>query len=239
MCGLVQYHQILLDAGYDDIDFIADITRDELIEVGVSKYAHLKRLMKSIGQLIELTDSGTASANSKYYMITSSLCLHDCTGPTPSSGSSTPVIQTTSLANQNPPVEVTNQSAPVTTATATTQPSGTDDAAADDHMINKNVTMDTTSNKKEITLQGAVAMDNTVTSRKGPPPVPTRASSTALTDEQRQQQLRQAAIGSHDVPSTKVPPKVAKKPKANKQPTQPQASTGNHSYFCRLNNVMH
>ena len=50
---------------YDDIDFIADITRDELIEVGVSKYAHLKRLMKSIGQLLELTDSGTASANSK------------------------------------------------------------------------------------------------------------------------------------------------------------------------------
>lgn len=65
LCGLVQYHQVLLDAGYDDIDFIADITRDELIEVGVSKYGHVKRLMKSIGQLLELTDSGTASASSK------------------------------------------------------------------------------------------------------------------------------------------------------------------------------
>ena len=78
LCGLVQYHQILVDAGYDDIDFIADITRDELIEVGVSKYAHLKRLMKSIGQLIELTDSGTASANSEY-SIAVSLCSHDLT----------------------------------------------------------------------------------------------------------------------------------------------------------------
>jgi len=64
-CGLTQYHQLLVEAGYDDIDFIADITRDELIEVGVSKYGHLKRLMKSIGQLLELIDSGTASANSE------------------------------------------------------------------------------------------------------------------------------------------------------------------------------
>ena len=79
MCGLVQYHQILLDAGYDDIDFIADITRDELIEVGVSKYAHLKRLMKSIGQLIELTDSGTASANSKQlYHCAHMIILYHC-----------------------------------------------------------------------------------------------------------------------------------------------------------------
>jgi len=68
-CGLTQYHQLLVEAGYDDIDFIADITRDELIEVGVSKYGHLKRLMKSIGQLLELIDSGTASANSELPLV--------------------------------------------------------------------------------------------------------------------------------------------------------------------------
>ena len=77
------------------------------------------------------------------------------------------------------------------------------------------------------TRQGAVAMDPT---RKGPPPVPTRASSTALTDEQRQQQLQQQQQ-LREVTAVKVPPKVAKKPKANKRPTQPQASTGNHSYY--------
>ena len=68
-------------------------------------------------------------------------------------------------------------------------------------------------------------MDPTVTSRKGPPPVPTRASSTALTDEQ-QQQRQQQQQQSPDVSAVKVPPKVAKKPKANKRPTQPQASAG-------------
>lgn len=104
-----------------------------------------------------------------------------------------------------------------------------------DHMITKNVTMDTSSDRKGITRQGAVAMDPT---RKGPPPVPTRASSTALTDEQQKQQKQQSGVvadppdGSHDILAAvaKAPPKVAKKPKANKRSTQPQASTGNHSY---------
>ena len=96
-------------------------------------------------------------------------------------------------------------------------------------MINKNV--DTSSDKRGITRQGAVAMDPT---KKGPPPVPTRASSTALTDEQRRQQQQGAVVtappdGSHDASSVKMPPKVAKKPKPNKRPTQPQASTGNHT----------
>lgn len=94
----------------------------------------------------------------------------------------------------------------------------------DDHMITKNVD----------TRQGAVAMDPT---RKGPPPVPTRASSTALTDEQRKQQQRQQQQ-QHDVTTVKVPPKIAKKPKANKRPPEPQASTGNHSYFLQLVNYV-
>lgn len=35
--GLSQYEEALLDAGYDDIDFISDITIDELCDVGITK----------------------------------------------------------------------------------------------------------------------------------------------------------------------------------------------------------
>lgn len=35
--GLGQYEEVLLDAGYDDIDFITDITTEELMDVGVTK----------------------------------------------------------------------------------------------------------------------------------------------------------------------------------------------------------
>ena len=31
------YEAVLLDAGYDDIDFITDITPDELKDVGITK----------------------------------------------------------------------------------------------------------------------------------------------------------------------------------------------------------
>ena len=37
LLGLSQYEEILLEAGYDDIDFIADITLDELIDLGITK----------------------------------------------------------------------------------------------------------------------------------------------------------------------------------------------------------
>ena len=100
-------------------------------------------------------------------IITALSFLHDLIiGPTPSSGSSTPVIQANNLTKQN-----------ASSATTTT--------------INQN-------------------------------------------EQQKQQSaiLANSSDGSHDVPAavTKIPPKVAKKPKANKKPTQPQASTGNHSY---------
>ena len=32
-----QYEASLLEAGYDDIDFVADITSDELIDLGITK----------------------------------------------------------------------------------------------------------------------------------------------------------------------------------------------------------
>ncbi len=35
--GLIQYEQVLIDAGYDDIDFISDISNEELQEIGITK----------------------------------------------------------------------------------------------------------------------------------------------------------------------------------------------------------
>ena len=37
LIGLSQYDQALNDAGYDDIDFISDITSEELEDIGVTK----------------------------------------------------------------------------------------------------------------------------------------------------------------------------------------------------------
>ena len=35
--GLIQYEAVMLDAGYDDIDFICDITIDDLHDLGITK----------------------------------------------------------------------------------------------------------------------------------------------------------------------------------------------------------
>lgn len=37
MLGLAQYEPVLLDAGYDDIDFISDITAEELRDINITK----------------------------------------------------------------------------------------------------------------------------------------------------------------------------------------------------------
>lgn len=37
LIGLTQYEQALIDAGYDDIDFISDITSEELEDIGITK----------------------------------------------------------------------------------------------------------------------------------------------------------------------------------------------------------
>ena len=132
--------------------------------------------------------------------------------------------------NQNPPM---GPSASTTNINQNVLPATSEDAVAD-HMTNKNEE-DTSADKKGITRQGAVTMDPAIASRKGPP-VPTRAASTGLTEEQRRQQLQQQKgvvsgppDSSNDMAAvTKIPPKVAKKPKPNKRSPQPQASTGNH-----------
>jgi len=102
--------------------------------------------------------------------------------------------------------------------------------------------MDHVNNKEErgLTRQAAVAVDTT-TARKGPPPIPTRSSSTALTDKEQQQMKGVAQQGGVAAPqnapanmttATKVPPKVAKKPKgAKRQSPQPQPPTGRGSSY--------
>lgn len=35
--GLSQYEEVMLEAGYDDIDFICDITLDDLQDLGITK----------------------------------------------------------------------------------------------------------------------------------------------------------------------------------------------------------
>ena len=37
LLNLNQYEQVLMDAGYDDIDFVADITTEELQDIGITK----------------------------------------------------------------------------------------------------------------------------------------------------------------------------------------------------------
>ena len=52
--GLQQYEGIMEDAGYDDIDYVKDITEEELKEIGVKKPGHLKKFQKSIAKLCNL-----------------------------------------------------------------------------------------------------------------------------------------------------------------------------------------
>ena len=44
MHGLSQYSQTLIFNGYDDINFISDITDDELREIGVIQYSERQRV---------------------------------------------------------------------------------------------------------------------------------------------------------------------------------------------------
>ena len=37
LLNLIQYEQVLIDAGYDDIDFVTDISSEELQDIGITK----------------------------------------------------------------------------------------------------------------------------------------------------------------------------------------------------------
>uniref|UniRef100_A0A8C2J1I7 Caskin-2 n=1 Tax=Cyprinus carpio TaxID=7962 RepID=A0A8C2J1I7_CYPCA len=54
MIGLSQYHQVLVQNGYENIDFITDITWEDLQEIGITKLGHQKKLMLAVKKLAEI-----------------------------------------------------------------------------------------------------------------------------------------------------------------------------------------
>ncbi|KAG5854486.1 hypothetical protein ANANG_G00038350 [Anguilla anguilla] len=54
MIGLTQYYQILVQNGYENIDFITDITWEDLQEIGITKLGHQKKLMLAVKKLAEM-----------------------------------------------------------------------------------------------------------------------------------------------------------------------------------------
>ncbi|XP_029110036.1 LOW QUALITY PROTEIN: caskin-1-like [Scleropages formosus] len=53
MVGLGQYYQVLVQNGYENIDFIANITWEDLQEIGITKLGHQKKLMLAVKKLAE------------------------------------------------------------------------------------------------------------------------------------------------------------------------------------------
>ncbi|XP_075755976.1 caskin-1 isoform X2 [Pelodiscus sinensis] len=54
MIGLAQYYKVLVENGYENIDFITDITWEDLQEIGITKLGHQKKLMLAVKKLAEL-----------------------------------------------------------------------------------------------------------------------------------------------------------------------------------------
>ncbi|XP_037669717.1 caskin-1 [Choloepus didactylus] len=54
MIGLAQYYKVLVDNGYESVDFITDITWEDLQEIGITKLGHQKKLMLAVRKLAEL-----------------------------------------------------------------------------------------------------------------------------------------------------------------------------------------
>ncbi|XP_068178222.1 caskin-1 isoform X2 [Antennarius striatus] len=49
--GLNQYYQVLVQNGYENIDFISDISLEDLQEIGINKLGHQKKLMLGVKRL--------------------------------------------------------------------------------------------------------------------------------------------------------------------------------------------
>ncbi|KAG8506402.1 Caskin-1 [Galemys pyrenaicus] len=60
MIGLAQYYKVLVDNGYESIDFITDITWEDLQEIGITKLGHQKKLMLAVRKLAELQKAESA-----------------------------------------------------------------------------------------------------------------------------------------------------------------------------------
>ncbi|KAM8824002.1 caskin-1 isoform 7-T7 [Synchiropus picturatus] len=58
--GLSQYHQVLVQNGYENIDFITDITWEDLQEIGITKLGHQKKLMLAVKRLAEMQRNSEA-----------------------------------------------------------------------------------------------------------------------------------------------------------------------------------
>uniref|UniRef100_A0A3B4C9L0 CASK interacting protein 1 n=1 Tax=Pygocentrus nattereri TaxID=42514 RepID=A0A3B4C9L0_PYGNA len=57
MIGLSQYYQVLVQNGYENIEFITDITWEDLQEIGITKLGHQKKLMLAVKKLAEMQKS--------------------------------------------------------------------------------------------------------------------------------------------------------------------------------------
>nr|XP_032832083.1 caskin-1-like [Petromyzon marinus] len=62
--GLGHYHAILADNGYDKVDFISEITLEDLQEIGITKLGHQKRLLLAGKRLKALQKREAAQAQS-------------------------------------------------------------------------------------------------------------------------------------------------------------------------------
>lgn len=59
--GLQQYEGVLVEAGYDEIEYLTDITEEELNEVGVTKQGHVKKFVRSLAVLGKLSEAPHSS----------------------------------------------------------------------------------------------------------------------------------------------------------------------------------
>ncbi|XP_069385878.1 caskin-1 isoform X2 [Paralichthys olivaceus] len=59
--GLSQYYQVLVQNGYENTDFISDISLEDLQEIGITKLGHQKKLMLGVRRLKELQKGESGS----------------------------------------------------------------------------------------------------------------------------------------------------------------------------------
>ncbi|CAN9510172.1 unnamed protein product [Ophioblennius macclurei] len=59
--GLSQYYQVLVQNGYENIDFVSDISLEDLQEIGITKLGHQKKMMLGVRRLKELQRGESSS----------------------------------------------------------------------------------------------------------------------------------------------------------------------------------
>ncbi|XP_030594024.1 caskin-1 [Archocentrus centrarchus] len=59
--GLSQYYQVLVQNGYENIDFVSDISLEDLREIGITKLGHQKKIMLGVKRLKELQKGESGS----------------------------------------------------------------------------------------------------------------------------------------------------------------------------------